>query len=148
MAKNKEMPKPGKDELVPLTAGQKDPYSAKASDFSVNKVTPGTGQDTGEHGMAEGQDMLAAQGEQQCGPRYIESSGPGPHGSGTPTTWESGGRSGKIASNFPMSKNEDRSTAVDISEGVDFKTGKIVVKGYSETRVDEVGESKVKIPSR
>lgn len=140
----------GHDDLVPLTPMQHDPYRAKASDFPVGAVDAATGQG-GAHGKAEGMDMLASQSENQCGPRHLEDSGPGPKGSGTPTGWESGGRSAKIASAFPIRTSGGEAMAeggeIAIAEFVDLKTGMIGAKGYGSTRVKEVQEKKVSIPA-
>lgn len=136
-----------KDELVSMNEMQKDPYRVKGSDFSVSNVSAATGQ-SGTHGTAEGIDKLAAQSENQCGPRHIEDGGRG-SGSGTPTAWESGGRSGKVSSAFPVKRNDAESApSVASFESVDLKTGKIMAKGGSSTRVGEVAENKVSIPSR
>ena len=138
----------GKDELVPLTPMQHDPYKVKGSDFPVSGVDAATGQ-SGAQGKAEGQDMLAAQSENQCGPRFLEDGGPGPKGSGTPTGWESGGRSAKIAAAFPVkTASGEAGTSVSMAESVDLKTGMISAKGYSATRVGETPEQKVSIPGR
>lgn len=137
----------GKDDLVPLTPMQHDPYKAKASDFPVKTVEAGTGQ-SGAHGKAEGQDQLATQSEYQMSPRCLEDGGAGSSGAGTPTSWESGGRAAKIAANFPISTNSEvRGTAVSIAERVNFKTGMVEADGYSATRVKETPEKKVSIPS-
>jgi hypothetical protein len=140
----------GKDQMVPMTPMQFDPYKTKGSDFPVTDVDEGTGQG-GAHGTAEGTDMLASQSENQCGPRHLEDGGPGPKGSGTPTSWESGGRSGKIASAFPVrvSKGEANQEGgeTSIPESVNLATGMIEAKGYKATKVGEVHEGKVSIPS-
>lgn len=140
----------GKDELVPLTPMQHDPYKAKGSDFPVTSVAAATGQ-SGAHGKAEGMDMLASQSVNQCGPRHIEDSGPGAKGSGTPTSWESGGRAAGVKSAFPIRTNDGEATQeggeVAISESVNLHTGMVEAKGYGSTRVKETPEKKVSIPS-
>jgi hypothetical protein len=140
----------GKDDLVPMTPMQFDPYKTKGSDFPVADVDDATGQ-SGAHGTAEGTDMLASQSENQCGPRHLEDGGPGPKGSGSPTSWESGGRSGKIASAFPVRVNKGEANQeggeISIPESVNLATGMIEAKGYSQTRVKEVPEGKASIPS-
>lgn len=141
-----------KDQLVPQSPMQHDPYKVRGTDFSVTNVMAATGQ-SGSHGTAEGKDQLATNSSNQDGPRFIEDGGPGPKGSGTPTSWESGGRSGKIASAFPVKRNDGESGSGGVSstaafESVDLATGKISAKGYSATRVGEVPENKVSIPSR
>jgi hypothetical protein len=140
----------GKDDLVPLTPMQHDPYKAKPENWPVKDVDSGDGQ-SGSHGTAVGANALASLSENQCGPRHIEDSGPGPKGSGTPTGWESGGRSAKIASNFPIQTNKGEANQeggeTSISEFVDLKTGYIGA-GTSRTRVQEVPEKSVSIPSK
>ncbi len=139
-----------KDDLVPLTPMQHDPYKAKPSDWPVKDVDDWTGQ-SGPHGKAEGQDTLASLSMNQCGPRHVEDSGPGPKGSGTPTSWESGGRAATVAANFPIATNKGEANMeggeIAIAEEVNLKTGYIEAKGYGATRVKEVPEKKVKIPS-
>ena len=140
-----------KNELEPQTPHQVDTYHVKGSDFPVSNVAAATGQ-SGAHGTAEGANALAAQSENQCGPRHIEDGGPGSKGSGTPTTWESGGRSAKVSSAFPIKKNSGESesggtSSVGASESVNLSTGLVEAKGYSSTRVKETPEKKVSIPS-
>lgn len=139
-----------KDDLVPLTPMQHDPYRAKPSDFPVKEVAEATGQ-SGAHGTAEGQDMLASLSENQCSPRHIEDGGPGSSGAGTPTSWESGGRAARIASNFPITRNTGEANQqggeTSIAERVNLSTGMVEAEGYKATRVKETPEKKVHIPS-
>jgi hypothetical protein len=139
------------DQLVSQTPMQHDPYKARGEDFPVKEVDDATGQG-GPHGTAEGANMLASYSVNQCGPRHVEDSGPGKHGSGTPTDWESGGRAAVVARNFPIKQNKGESNEeggeTSVAEYVNLQTGAIEAKGYSETRVKEVPEAKVKIPSR
>lgn len=139
-----------KNDLVSQTPMQHDPYRAKPSDFPVSGSDKLDGQGSGAHGFSSGKDELAKQSPNQIGPRHVEDGGPGPKGSGTPTSWQSGGRSGTVASNFPVGKNSGESnsgaSSLSISESINLQTGKI--QGPSQTRVGEVPESKVHIPSR
>lgn len=137
------------DSLVPQGEMQKDPYRAKGSDFPVKSVSAFTGQ-SGSHGTAEGKDQLVADSENQCGPRHVEDDGPGSSGAGTPTGWQSGSRSGRVASNFSVSKNGagEGGTGMDAGVSVDLATGKITASGYKSTKVGEVGDRHAHIPSR
>jgi|HubBroStandDraft_1064217.scaffolds.fasta_scaffold46725_2 hypothetical protein len=139
----------GKDDLVPQSPMQHDPYKAKPGDFPVTEVEEFTGQG-GPHGKAEGANELASYSVNQCGPRHIEDSGPG-SGSGTPTSWESGGRAAGVKSAFPIKVNKGESNQeggeISIAESINLSTGHIEAKGYSQTRVKEVPEGKAHIPS-
>jgi hypothetical protein len=140
----------GKDDLVPLTPMQHDPYKAKGTDWPVADVDEATGQG-GAHGTAEGANMLASYSENQCGPRHIEDGGPGSSGAGTPSDWNSGGRAARVASNFPIKTNKGEANQVggeiSIPESINLATGMIEAKGYKQTRVKEVPEALVSIPS-
>jgi hypothetical protein len=139
-----------KDNLVPLQPMQHDPYRAKPEDFPVKDVDDATGQ-SGAHGTAEGQDTLASLSENQCGPRHIEDGGPGSSGAGTPTSWESGGRAARVASNFPVTRNTGEANQqggeISIAESVNLKTGLIEAAGYKPTRMKETEEKRVSIPA-
>ena len=138
-----------KDSLVSQGHDQVDNYMVKPSDFPVKPVTAFTGQ-SGGHGMAEGKDQLVADSENQCGPRHVEDEGPGSHGAGTPSGWSSGGRSGKVASNFPVSKGGagEGGTSVNSPYSVNLMTGEFECSGYSKTKVGEIGQHDVHIPSK
>jgi hypothetical protein len=125
-----------KDSLVSLNPAQVDNYTVKPSQFPSS----GKGQ------MAEGKDQLCSQGEYQSSPRCEQDDGMGSSGAGTPSNWGKGGTGFKIERN----KGEGESAPSAISDrcSVDLVTGKITVKGYAETKVDEVGDPHAKIPSR
>jgi len=142
---------PTKDVLIAMGAQQIDPYRARGGDFPVKAVDAKTGQ-SGAHGTAEGMDKLAEYTENQCGPRYAEDGGPGSSGAGTPTEWNSGGRSARVASSFPIETNKGESSSMattpSLAESLNLQTGMIEVKGYSPTKMKETGESKVTIGRR
>lgn len=123
-----------KDSLVSQSEAQHNPYLAKPSDFPASSV--------GKAGMAEGQNQLVGQSEKQGSPRHVEDGGPGSHGAGTPSEWGKGG------TQFKVSKGENPSTSLSEGCSVDLKTGQIEVSGYSRTRVGEVADPRVSIPSR
>lgn len=140
----------GKNDLIPLTPMQHDPYRARGEDFPVTEVAQFDKQD-GAYGTAEGRDQLAKLSPHQEGTRHIEDSGPGSSGAGTPTEWTSGGRSGSVAAAFPITKGQGESNSkggqVSIEEYVDLQTGH-VRGGGSATRVGEVTQHDVHIPSK
>lgn len=131
------------DKLIPETLEQKDPYRAKGSDFPVKNVMARHGQ-SGSHGTAEGMDALAHQSETQCGVRHNEDGGAGEHGSGTPSEWGKGGKQFTVEVNKGESEEEGKETS--IPESVNLMTG--YLEGGSRTRVQEVPQYNVKIPSR
>lgn len=116
----------GKDSLVSLNPAQQNPYTAKASDFPSS----------GGGNQAEGKNELCGQTENQRGPRHAQDGG-----EKTPSDW------GK--NDFSVSTNtEVRGSGVTNKDSVDLTTGKISVGGYGATRVSEVPDKLVKIPSR
>lgn len=131
----------GKNTLVSQSDSQRDPYKVTGSDFSAKEVNAATGQD-GAYGASEGHNQLAAQSENQVGPRYIEDGGAG-SGPGTPTDWESGGRSAKVAAAFPVKTSKGDGSSVSLEYGVDCTTGKIT--GGSRTAYGEVPDHNVSI---
>lgn len=140
-----------KDELVPQTVGQKDPYSAKGSDWpdGKSKGDVRTGQTSGathESPDAGGKDMLAEYTQNQCGPRHVEDDGPGEKGSGTPVPVD---RAARVSSAFPIETNKGESDIsgmkVNLPETINLSTGMIECAGYSKTRVGEVPQSNVTI---
>ena len=134
-------PNAEQDKLVPLTIGEGDPYRVKGSDFP-NKGGSGMGSKVGH-------DDLLSESELQCGPRHNEDGGMGDGGYGTPTQWNSGGRSPKVSAGFPVGKNkgegDESPSKVSIPEGVDLISGKLTCSGYSETPVDETPQANVSI---
>jgi len=134
-------PNSEQDKLVPLTVGEGDPYRVKGSDFP-NKGGSGMG------GKPAHDDLCPESGN-QVGPRHAEDGGPGEGGYGTPSEWQSGGRSKTVAAAFPVSKNKGESDQspdkVSIPEGVDFISGKLTCSGYKETPADETPQSDVSI---
>jgi len=131
-----------KNSLVDQSMPQIDTYHAKGKDFPVKPVKAATDQ-SGPHGMAEGQDELIRLGVNLEGPRHCEDAG-----ILMPSEWQSGGRSKVVAKCFPVGKNGGESqvaspSKMSIPEGVDIMSGKIT--GGSSTRVDEVFEDKVSI---
>lgn len=137
-----------KNDLVPQTVGQKDPYQARGSDFSVTRATAGNGQSgAGEAGFSSGHNELARYSTGQESPRTMEDDGMGDHGSGTPVP---GNRAGRIASVFSVGVSDGESNSdtgeIGISESVNLQTGHVEGSG-SRSGVDEVPESKVSIGS-
>jgi hypothetical protein len=129
------------DELFPLSLGEADPYRVKGSDFP-NKGGSGMG-------PKPGHDVLCPETGNQEAPRHAEDPGPGEGGYGTPSNWQSGGRSGIVAASFPVGKNkgegEESPSKMSIAEGVDCVTGKLTCAGYKETSVEETPEASVSI---
>ena len=134
-------PNAEQDKLVPLTVGEGDPYRVKGSDFP-NKGGSGMGGKVGH-------DDLLSESELQVGPRHNEDGGMGEGGYGTPTQWNSGGRSPKVSAGFPVSKNkgegDESPTSVSIPEGVDLISGKLTCSGYKETPAMETPQGNVSI---
>jgi hypothetical protein len=120
------------DKLYPQVG---DPYAVRGSDFP-NKGGSGMGDKPGH-------DELTKESMLQEMPRHNADDGPGDSGAGTPSIW------GKEGKGFAAMQNKGEgdmpATAVAIPESVDFVTGKIMCKGYSQTPVDEVGQSNVSI---
>lgn len=139
----------GKDSLIPLLPMQQDPYRARPDDFPINEVDEFTKQG-GAIGAASGKDDLAKLNLQQQGPRHVEDGGPGSSGAGTPTEWNSGGRSARVAAAFPITRGAGESNSkggqVGIEEYVDLQTG-YVRGGSTPTRVGEITQHDLKIPS-
>lgn len=138
-----------KDDLVPQTSEQKDPYHAKPSEFPVKAVNARTGQ-SGAYGLSSGYNELATYGANQEGPRYAEDDGPGEYGSGTPVP---GNRGARVASGFIIEVNKGESNSdtgeIGIMESVNLQTGHI--EGGSGGVVQYVPEEKVSVgapPSR
>lgn len=119
--------------LVDQNEAQKDPYKAKGSDFPVKAVKAGTGQ-SGSHGEAEGQDMLAKQSYNQESPRDVESVGPN-----GPSEWGKGGKA------FSVGRADEGGVSVDNPCGVDLASGEQTCKGYKKTKVGEVPDPKVSL---
>jgi hypothetical protein len=132
-----------KDEnvLYPLSLGESDPYRVKGSDFP-NKGGSGVG-------GKPGHDDLCPESGNQVSPRFVEDGGEGEGGYGTPTEWQSGGRSKTVAANFPVGMNkgegDEPAEKVDAGVSVDLVSGKVGVSGYKPTPVDEVGGPYVSI---
>ncbi len=122
------------NELVDQNPSQKDPYRAKASEFSVKSVKAANGQSGGAHGDAEGHDMLVKLGEGQESPRDLESAG-----HDAPSEWGKGGKA------FSVSVNSEGGTSVDEPCGVDLVSGELTCKGYKKTKVGEVPDPKLSI---
>ena len=137
-------PNAEQDKLIVLTVAESDPYRIKGSDFPNHG---GTGM-----GGKVGHDDLLSESELQVGPRHNEDGGAGEGGYGTPTQWNSGGRSPKVSAGFPVAKNkgeaEESSVSVSIPEGVDLISGKLTCASYKETPVDEVPQGNVSIGKR
>lgn len=140
-----------KDNLVPQTVGQKDPYEARGSDWPVKRVSPFSGQGAGEAGSSSGKNELARYNENQEGPRHVEDDGSGDCGSGTPVP---GNRAGRVAAAFSvgvsMGESNSDTGEIGIAESVNLQTG-YIEGGSSRTYVDEVPEDKLSIgapPSR
>ena len=125
-----------KDTLVSLNPAQSNPYDAKPSDFPKS----GGGQ------MAEGKNQLVRESEYEESPRHCQDDGPGSSGAGTPSNWGVGGTQFKVGTN----SGESSSAPPKVSDpnAVDLVTGKIVISGYSATKVGEVGDPKASIPSK
>lgn len=121
------------NQLVDQNPSQKDPYKAKASEFHVSHVKAAHGQ-SGEHGHAEGGDMLVKQSEHQESPRDVESAS-----KGGPAEWGKGGKS------FSVGQNSEGGVSVDEPCGVDLASGMLTCKGYKKTKVGEVPDPKVSI---
>ena len=137
-----------KNDLVPQTTGQKDPYQARAAEFPVKRVPAKNGQSSsGEAGFSSGKNELARYTSGQEGPRTIEDDGVGEYGSGTPVP---GNRAAGVASAFPISVNDGESNSdtgqISIAESVNLQTGYLECSG-SRTPVDEVPEDKTSISS-
>lgn len=122
------------NQLVDQNPNHKDPYRAKASDFSVKSVKAANGQSGGAHGESEGQNMLVKQSEGQVSPRDLES-----EGHDGPSAWGKGGKA------FSVSVSSEGSTSLDNPCGVDLATGEQTCKGYKKTKVSEVIDPKVSI---
>lgn len=124
-----------KDNLVPQSPSQKDPYKAKASEFSVKKVSAATGQseDGGD------QDKLVPWEGNKTAPRDAETKG----GEADSMTT----RAGNVAANFKVSKNggESNTAGTDpgYGEGVDLSTG--AISGGTLTPIKAVYEKSVKL---
>jgi hypothetical protein len=129
---------------------QHDPYRANPADWPVKDVDAADGQ-SGPTGTAEGKNLLVTLSETQGGPRFVEDGGAGSSGAGTPTGWHDGGRSAKIAAAFPIRTNDGEANQeggeIPIAESVNLMTGYIEAK-TKRTRVQEVPEEKLSIPSR
>ena len=127
-----------KDNLVSQNPAQKDPYKARASEFSIGNAS------SMAQGTAEGANQLAQQSANQCGPRYAQDDGPGSSGAGTPANW--------AKNDFKISRNsgEGMSSPSSVTEGssIDLTTGRISVAGVKATRVGEVLDPKLSIASR
>jgi len=134
-------PNAEQDKLVEQYPTQMDPYRVRGTDFP-NKGGSGTG-------SKPGHDDLLSESELQVGPRHNEDGGAGEGGYGTPTEWNSGGRSPKVSAGFPVGKNkgegDEPATSVSIAEGVDLISGKLTCSGYTETAVEETPEKSVSI---
>lgn len=134
-------PNAEQDKLVELYPAQMDPYRVKGSDFP-NKGGSGVG-------GKPGHDDLCPEAGNQEAPRHAEDPGAGEDGYGTPSDWQSGGRSKHVAASFPVGKNkgesEDTPSKVSIPEGVDLISGKLTCSSYKETVVDETPEASVSI---
>jgi hypothetical protein len=134
-------PNAEQDKLFPMTLGERDPYSVRGNDFP-NKGGSGVG-------SKPGHDDLCPESGNQVGPRYCEDGGEGEGGYGTPTEWQSGGRSKTVAAAFPVGKNkgegDESPEKVSIAEGVDFVSGKLTCSAYKETPADETPEASVSI---
>lgn len=137
-----------KNDLVPQTSGQKDPYQARGSEFPVKRVPAKNGQSSsGDKGFSSGGNELARWTSGQESPRTAEDDGMGDHGSGTPVP---GNRAGRIAASFPIDVSDGESNSdtgqISIPESVNLQTGHVEGSG-SRTPVDEVPESKTSISS-
>lgn len=100
-----------KDNLVPLSPSQVDPYRVKGSDFPAPKGMPKAGE-------MSGQDELATQSANQVSPRAAE--GEGDNG---PSVWGKGGTEFKVEQN--KGEGGQPSTSLSIGCGVDFGSGQI-----------------------
>lgn len=125
------------NELVPQTVGQKDPYRATASEFTVGNPSSMSA------GTAEGKNQLATQSGNQCSPRNAQDDGPGSSGYGTPSNW------GK--NDFKVGKNSGEGASSPSSvggrESVNLATGRVEVSGYKSSRQKEVADPNVKMPA-
>lgn len=134
-------PNAEQDKLIEQYPTQMDPYRVRGTDFP-NKGGSGAG-------PKPGHDDLLSESELQTGPRHNEDAGAGEGGYGTPTQWNSGGRSPKVSAGFPVSKNkgedDEPSTSVSIPESVDLISGKLTCSGYKETPADETPQANVSI---
>lgn len=127
-----------KDSLIDLGKSQADPYHATGSDFPVSSGAAA--------GSSQGHNQLIEDSTNQCGPRYIEDSGPGESGAGTPTDWQSGGRAGHVSSNFKVSQSSaEQGTGSAFSLSVNLQDGTIDSKSYKATKVKEVADPNVHI---
>lgn len=108
-----------KNDLVGQSDYQKDPYRAKASEFTPNKVTAGNDQSGRSHGFSEGHNQLISQPK---GARHCEDDG-----DGTPVPSD---RSRVVAAAFPIEVNAGEGNSdtgeIGLVQMVDLQTGHIV----------------------
>lgn len=128
------------DELVSQTKEQKDPYHAKGSDFKAPKG--------GKQGDMAGQKNQLCPGVDS--PRHCEDGGKGESGYGTPTEWNSGGRSGHVSGSFSVGQASGGEAGSSVSHpcSVNLESGQSEAAGYKQTRVKETPMAYGNIPGR
>jgi hypothetical protein len=119
-----------KDSLVSQSKNQVDNNATKASDYPNKSGGPG-GQ-PGKDQLVPGEGYLGS-------PRNCQDGG-----DLTPSDWGKGGTQFKVG----VSKGGEDGPAVSHGNAIDLVTGKMIVGGYSATRVGEVGDPKASIPSK
>lgn len=123
------------NQLVELGKNLADPYHTTGSDFPS---AGGTGQ-----GDKPGYNQLTPS---VSSPRNVEDAGMGESGAGTPTDWQSGGRSGHVASSFKVGQSSaEQGSADGFSLSVNLQDGTIDSKSYKPTKVKEVADPNVHI---
>lgn len=127
------------NQLIELSKSLSDTYHTTGSDFP-NKGGSGMGDKPGYNSLTPSVESA----------RDVEDAGMGESGAGTPTEWQSGGRSAGVARAFPIGKSKGESsesspTADAFSLSVDLQDGRIDSGSYKATKVMEVADPNVHI---
>lgn len=134
----------GKNELVPVNGGLRDPYQVMGSDFPDGKTSADAGHGQGSDGP--GKNELVACAENQCGPRFVEDDGCGASGAGTPVP---GNRGARVSANFSVGTSAGEGGSApsgsSIPQMIDLSSG--YIGGGEQTRVKEVPQFNVSIAS-